>query len=377
MKRAIVRIGISVLIAVALTEITLTLFFPIDDPLRESKLRSSGFKYIESQFFPNEAYIFYPESSLRHMASQTRFSVNNVGFRGARLAMPKPADEYRILMVGGSAAECLYLDDSATITSDLERYLNANVSGGTVFRVYNAGKGGDRSFDHIAMISQRIVHLDPDMIILFAGLNDLTAAIAKTDYLHMPQSRRQAFSFIDLVGLVATEFQIPRRVSRLVSTMSKKDVRQQIPFHSDYQRLVEINKSYPVSATPPNLNLVAYETNLRTIIGIAAAHRIRLVLMTQPTTWNSKIEPQAVDWHWMNCGENVRFREQDMDHAMETYNDVVRNLAREYGVPGLDLARALPKSLDLIYDDCHFNINGAGYAASLLGKMLVTDSLLP
>ena len=46
-------------------------------------------------------------------------------------------------------------------------------------------------------------------------------------------------------------------------------------------------------------------------------------------------------------------------------------------MPGLDLARALPKSLDLIYDDCHFNINGAGYAASLLGKMLVTDSLLP
>lgn len=370
MKRNIIWIGLSIVIGVVLTEIALSLFFPVPDPNADRKSRLPDREYIESQFFPKEAYVFYPEAGLSHMSEATRFTTDNKGFRGGNLIMPKPPDEYRIFMVGGSTTECLYLDDDATITADLERYMIAQHPDGLRVRVYNAGKGGDKSYDHIAMISQRIVHLQPDMIIVFAGINDLLAAMAGVDYTHYSDARRTTFSFTDLLGLLATEFQIPRRLALIFHKRSDLEIRQALPFHSDYRRLVELRKSYPLSKTFPKTNLPAFETNLRSIIGIARANNIKLVLMTQPTTWNSKIDAGVAEWHWMNCVDKVSYHEAHMDRAMGQYNDVTRRLASEFNVPLIDLARALPKSSEIIYDDCHFNVVGARVAAEYIGKQL-------
>ena len=52
------------------------------------------------------------------------FTTNNMGFRGDELTMPKPANEFRIFMVGGSTTECLYLDDSKALTRVLQNELN-------------------------------------------------------------------------------------------------------------------------------------------------------------------------------------------------------------------------------------------------------------
>ncbi len=372
-KRNGIWIGLSIIIAVVMTEIALTLFFPIADPNAGRKSCLPEMKYIESQFFPNEAYVFYPEKELSHMGERARFTTDNMGFRGRDLLMPKPADEYRVFMVGGSTTECLYLDDEATITANLEQLMNARRADNMTVRVYNAGKGGDKSYDHIAMISQRIVYLQPDMIILFAGINDLLAAMADADYLHYPAKRRTGYAISDLVGLLATEFQIPRRVWAIFHPRSDCDIRQAVPFHSNYKNLVRLRKSNPLSPSPPQTNIAAFDTNLRTIIGICRANNIDLVMLTQPTTWNSRLDPGVAAWHWMNCCNEVSFREADMDRALEQYNDVTRRLASEFKISLVDLGRALPKSSEIMYDDCHFNLNGARIAAECIAGLLNQD----
>jgi len=372
-KRNIIWISLSFVIAVVLTEIALTLFSPIADPNVARKSRLPEMEYIESQFFPNETYVFYPEKELSQMGDYARFTTDNMGFRGRDLVMPKPADEYRVFMVGGSTTECLYLDDEATITADLEKLMNTRRADNLTVRIYNAGKGGDKSYDHIAMISQRIVHLQPDMIILFSGINDLLAAMAGVDYLHYPQKRRTHYSFSDLAGLLATEFQIPRRISIIFHTRSEREIRQALPFHSNYRNLVRLRKSNPLSSSPPRTDLAAFETNLRTIVGICRANDIELVLLTQPTTWNSRLDTGIAAWHWMNCCDTVSYREADMDRAMEQYNDVTRRLASEFNLPLVDLGRVLPKSSEIMYDDCHFNVNGARVAAECVARLLRKD----
>lgn len=371
MKKQLCFLAVSLLVGVILTELTLCLFFPIWDPCEDWKSRRSDLKYIESQFSPYEEYVFYPEAELPLMDGEIRFSVNNMGFRGPDIATPKPPDEYRIFMVGGSTTECLYLDDSRTVTSTLQAFLDREYPGDIDFKVYNAGKGGDKTFDHIAMISHRIVHLEPDMIILFAGLNDLLAAIGGVDYTHLPEITYHRCTFIDAARYFLTEFQIPRYVWRIFTSPSDEDIMQAIPFHSHYKRQIGLAASYPPAGEPPQMDLTSYATNMRSIIGIARANNIRLVLMTQATTWNSEVDSTATDWHWMNACNGQRYRETDMDRAMEAYNDVTRQLAEEYQVPLLDLAKMIPKSRNLIYDDCHFNINGAHVAGTYLGQMLV------
>jgi len=371
MKKVLLGFVVPIIAGLILTEIGLWILHPIGDPLAEKKRSASNMRYIESQFYPNETYVFYPEEGLRYMADQILFRTNNMGFRGPYLAMPKPPEECRIFMVGGSTTECLYLDERATITMQLQRYLQEQYPDSVMIRVYNAGKGGDRSFDHVAMITQRIVHLDPDVIILFCGLNDLLAAMAGVDYVHLPQAGRARYSFPDLLAYLATEFQISRHVMNIVSSTSDADVRQAIPFHSNYENLARLCKSYPLAKNGPETAIAPYERNVRTIIGVVRAHGVPLMLMTQPTTWNSRIDPGAAEWHWMNCADSVRYRERDMDRAMEAYNDVLRRLSGEYEIPLVDLARMIPKTRDVIYDDCHFNINGAGVAAMMVGKAVV------
>lgn len=376
MTRRLGFVFISVVVAVILTEMTLTLFFRIDDPYRLCKRDREGPRYIESQFFPNERYIFYPEPELSGMAAQARFTTDNLGFRGSEIHTPKPPNEYRIFMVGGSTTECLYLDDTATVPARLQYVLNRRLPSETSYRVYNAGKGGDQTCDHIAMISQRIVRLQPDMIILLAGLNDLLAAINKVDYLHLPDRQSPTVSFLDITKYFLTEFQIPRRLYCLFHRQSESEAMQEIPFHSSYKRQAALCSSHPVAATGPRTDLSHYAENLRTIIGIAMAHKIKLVCVAQATTWNSTVDPGAAEWHWLLLQNGIRYSDRSMDAAMEAYNDVTRRLAREFDLPFLDLAQLLPKSREYIYDDCHFNIKGAATVAAMLGEMLICDSLL-
>ena len=121
-----------------------------------------------------------PEDGLPGVKGPNVFTTNNMGFRGDELTMPKPANEFRIFMVGGSTTECLYLDDSKAITRVLQNELNQQPLNNLTVKVYNAGKSGDAIDDHCSMIVQRIVQLQHDMIILFAGINDLTRSIMTT-----------------------------------------------------------------------------------------------------------------------------------------------------------------------------------------------------
>ncbi len=370
----------SLLLALAAAEVLLRVFAPAPDPYAHFKT-TREVKPIVHEFPPNFTFESRVEPGLPGMPpAHRRFSTNNVGFRGDFLARPKPPREYRIFMVGGSTTECLYLDDSEAITFVLQHELRRERRDGRDYRVYGAGQSGNVSSDHVAMISQRIVHLEPDMIIVFAGINDLTASIYGKDYTFLQESETRRYSFLNLLSFVATEFQLPRYGYTLRKRLFKKSSREileEIPAQSNYRVEIELRKSLPMARGRPRTDLRSYEENLRTILGIARAHRIALVFVTQASTWNSRVDPRAVEWHWMTHRRDVVYREEWMDEALESYNDVMRRLGRENGTPVFDLARKLEKSLEFLYDDCHFNVAGARRAGQELGSFLSGQLLAP
>ncbi len=365
---------------VIFAEAVLWIFFPIGDPYRlwkEGQVVET--KYIESQFQPDQQYLFYPEPELSGMGEMARFTTNNLGFRGDNIEQPKPDDEFRVFMVGGSTTECVYLDDTRSVTAVLESYLDQQLSDPAKVKVYGAGKSGDRSYDHLAMIGQRIIHLQPDLIIVFCGLNDLTAAIYNADYLHLPQADGARISFADQTKYLLTSFQLPRRLyyvyKGILKPQTGDDLLTSISFKSDYKSKVELRKSSPQTDQPPRTDIAPYSDNLISIVGLAKAHNVRLVLMTQAMTWNSKIDPNVTDWVWGTYKDGVTYREDLMDEAVDTYNDAMREVGIETGIPVFDLALFMPKSLEFFYDDCHFNIKGAEKAATLLGDFLIENGL--
>ncbi len=359
--------SVSVLIALIISEVILRLFFPLPDPYKDLKI---GPQYIVSKFPLNMKLNTEAEPGLPGIEGRHVFTTNNVGFRGGYLQIPKPEKEYRIFMVGGSTTECLYLDDKDSIDHVLQDELKALKIKKDI-RVYNAGKSGDRTDDHISMIAHRIVHLEPDMIIILCGINDLLAFRKHYDYLHLaPNKEGQFFYFKMLVS----KLQLYRRADYLLQKWFRRmDIFETIPLRSDYKVKASAERALPKLGSDPPLNLKAYAENLRTLIGICKAHKITLVLMTQQTTWASTVDPHVKEWQWRLFG----YREDRMDRAINAVNDVMRRSAAEFGVPLFDLAQWAPKSLEFFYDDFHFNVRGAKLTGKQLADFITEKKLIP
>lgn len=371
---------LSTVLSIIAVEAMLRAVAPIADPYKLNKRRPNVVQtYIRSSFPPNLRVRLSTEEGLPGMdGSETTFSTNNVGLRGDSLAMPKPDDELRVFVVGGSTTETLYLDDRQALTRILQDRLDTVVSGKRV-KVYGAGKSGARSYDHVEMIAHRLVHLDPDALIVFAGINDLRAAMYGRDFLMLPPALGAPdteWSPMQLTRFAMTEFQLGRRLFSLLKPDEYRDAVEQITLRSNFRRSVEMREALPVSVSPPRTDVTRYRANLISIVGIARSHGIDLIFLTQATTWNSRVDSTIAKWHWMTGGPDSAYREEALDEAMEAYNDAVRAVATEFDVPLLDLARVLPKSGEYFYDDVHFNPRGAETVGARLASFVSENTRL-
>jgi lysophospholipase L1-like esterase len=363
---------LSLLGSLLAVELLLRLFHPIPDPLLPAKrvvpVSWPGSPYVPSAYPPHYLKHVHAEPGLPGMDTLPRtFSTNNLGYRGDSLAIPKPPGEVRVFMVGGSTTECVFLDDREAVTRRLQDRLRAAVPGVDV-RVYGAGRSGDRSWDHVAMVSQRIAHLQPDVVVVFAGINDVFAGAGGRDYLM--RDTAQTPTLKGLLKQAATEFQLPRLVLRAFSRVDPS----QVDVRAEYRRLAARARALPLADRPPREDVRPYEENLRTLAAVARAQGARTVYMTQATTWNAR-DPRPSEWHWM-VGTRVRYREADLDATMERYNDAMRRAGAAAGAPVFDLARSIPKSADFFYDDVHFNVAGADTAAAMLARFIVDHGVI-
>lgn len=345
-------------------------YAPVPDPFRAAKMRKSAGEYIRSEFPPRFAVDLAPEPGLPGVTRGVRFQTNNLGFRGPDLVRPKPPDEVRIFLVGGSTTECCYLDDEDALHGALQKALAPAFTAGVSVRVYNAGKSGDFTCDHVAMVSQRIVHLEPDLVIIFAGFNDLVRSIHSYDYLHVIENPG-LFGTRDLTKMLLTESQIACRLVYALWGVSPDEEQTRIGVVSNMREKAAMRDRTPKTDLPPRLDLEPYRRNLTTLAGIAAAHRFRLVFMTQVTTWDSSADPGIAEWHWQTIRHGVAYRPALLDDAIRTLNDSMRHVARESDVPLCDLEKSdLPRTRECFYDDCHFNAKGARTTAEIVAAFL-------
>ena len=179
--------------------------------------------------------------------------------------------------------------------------------------------------------------------------------------------------------MLVTEFELGRRVHSVIKSLTGKTDRQifeEIPVKTDYKEKVKVRLSVPVSDELPRTDPTAYRRNLTTIEGVTRAHDLRLVFMTQPSSWNSSIDPKIKDWHWMTYRAGKTYSEDSMETALNALNKVMLEVGRELDVPVLDLAKSIPKSTQFFIDDVHFNVNGAHEIGAQLASFITGRDLL-
>ena len=301
---------------------------------------------------------------------------NAIGFRGEDPPSDL-ADRLSIVTVGGSTTENYYLSDDKTWTAVLGDALKSRYPS---LWINNAGLSGHSTAAHRLLLDDYIAQLRPDIIIFYIGLNDLIKdGLGGGNIARLEQSvLRDANNVRPLLARLAEVSELANLAANIMRRYQAAKAGA-APFTLNLKG--EIATDRIAEPTPGEAEKVllemegtwaAYERRVATLIETARAMGARPVLMTQPLLAGDDLDPDR-GLRRDNLAQKLMNRTVSSLtywHVLERYNDVLRGVALETGVPVIDIARRLPKRADYFTDVMHYSLAGAAAVGKLVAHEL-------
>ncbi|MEO8396021.1 MAG: GDSL-type esterase/lipase family protein [Chloroflexota bacterium] len=283
---------------------------------------------------------------------------NQLGYRGDEIELPKPAGVYRIVALGDSSTYGSYVPYDKTYPYDLEQVLRDQY-GYKHVEVINAGVTNYTSWNMLTDLAFRISELQPDLVIVYAGWNDLDAREQSPDCYSAPspflgldprrdlRAQPADLSPSALVRLLATSFGWMQNPALVDKTVVESRI------SCSPQVVAEIPQN--LQANPP----VYFERNLREMIGVAQSLEIKLMFMSQAYNANIAYFPE--------------FRRP----AIIEHNAITARVAQENGALFFDYAAIAPTDKDSWIDVAHLTVSGNQAMAQDIAQYLIDQKVIP
>jgi lysophospholipase L1-like esterase len=298
--------------------------------------------------------------------------VDAQGFRTQSLTPPgepKPPGTYRIFFVGASTTENITIPDEQTFPFLVEHQLNERLEG-TRVQAVNAGIAGNTVADTLSLIAHRVLALEPDLVVVLHGINDMRAGCSQrfdpahyADRLSPPQPR--------LSHLLARYSALYRSV-----LAARKRMRSGTREERYRARAAKLPLSEGVD---PARGLSYFLRYLGMIDALCREAQVPLVIMTQPSLYRPDLDEAELATLWMgyvNHGE-LHLSTATLQAGMQRYNDAIRAFCAQRKLRTIDLEAALPKNLEHLFDDCHYTAKGNARVAATIVESLLADGALP
>lgn len=340
--------GTGLLVALALGELVVRPFRPIVvDEL--THLRPPG---LEQVYHPDPAV-------MPGVHGDSRFRANALGVRGDDL--PVSAGIYRVLCVGGSSTECLYLDQGEAWPQQLQALLR---SAGLDAWVGNAGISGYATPYHIRFVRASSVAAEMDCLVLLVGVNDLLWWLGERSFASVPpnpESVRRPFVLSTGVGRLAAA-----AVQRLDAPRDASVVEDEAGENYVERRRERAVAAPFVDVEPPLESYVAYAARLDHLVMSCRESGKRAILVTQPVLWREGMPPEEEALLWLGRRKGGAYLSAaSLRRIIDRYNELARGVAAKRGAEIVDLSD-LSGDARWFYDDCHFNEAGAAEVARRL-----------
>lgn len=325
------------------------------------------------------------------------YSVNAVGTRGSDWSDGR---QFRILAVGGSTTECLYLDDSEAWPWLLEKRINESLGAEKVW-VGNVGRSGHNTRNHILQVEKMLEqYSEIDLLILMVGINDLALRLLQdSDYVPLSEETnkyRQKLFYRSFALVPPMESALPffqrlalwQQIRRIKKVIIKPGIEANL--QDETGEIYTQWRSFRQSATVlraelPDLSssLLEYAQNVNTIIETARGHGVEVMLLTQPALYKENLEAELANLLWFGGVGNFQFTAGSeyysigaMARAMQAYNQVLLDACEQSGVSCVDLASRLPKDTTVFYDDVHLNESGAEKVAEIVAASILQSDMV-
>ncbi len=317
------------------------------------------------------------------------FNVNSEGIRGDEFSK---GDQYRILTIGGSTTECLFLDQEKSWPYALQNKLNSLHT--SKFWVGNVGKSGLSTREHYMHMKYLLPQYpEIDTVIILVGVNDLIrrliddkrydpyflehyeywkhriirGAFSETPYYKGKYRFRSGYYDESAIGSV---------IKQAVDIYTRRKMIQDEAGNM-FVNLRNLRKeAREIVEDLPDLSsgLQEYKKNIDTIIDIAQSRSVRIIFITQPSLWKKDMntEENNLIWYgWIDSQKSKRYYSVSaLMRGMQAYNNTLLEICRTRGIECIDLAKELPKNSTIFYDDVHFTDKGSLMAAEAIGEYL-------
>ncbi len=294
---------------------------------------------------------YQPAPFLGHVArpySGGNLHINGLGFRDRRTSyVEKPDRTVRIFITGGSTAYGLGVSSEAhTFSSVLERILNEETGKTTGYRyeVVNAGFPAWATTQEKILVQQRLVDLQPDIIIMFSGSNDVYWSFRGRDIRSFYTQMDQNF-----IALFNEAHKASGHPEWAIDFLQGKEP-------------VECRELAPLTAR-----------NVQEVASAAARVNAQVIFALQPnvittakrlSSYEQRVRQIHNKAYWDSCYEALR-------------SELSRIAAGNYRL--VDLSRffgAMDENTELFIDSYHFVDEGHRLIAQALAEQIVRDARL-
>ncbi|MBX3414081.1 MAG: redoxin domain-containing protein [Pirellulales bacterium] len=355
LRRAGPRYGITLLIMLVLAVIAVAAY----ERSTSSAWEASAFHLRE----PNrDVRMNFGDAAFFNGNKTGHASYNSLGVRAAE--MPPRDSSRRILTLGGSSTECLYLENEQTWPQLLERQLNGSESGD--YWVGNVGKSDCTTADDLAFLEKSVLAASVDTVLLMVGMDDLWHTLTERP-IESPQPPDWYRS-----PTVALFEESPSTEDSAESSEAERA-------RDDYFWARRRDSTFPPPpATKPDFvaAVEAFRQRVEKIAAWGKSHGVQVVFVTQPVLWDkdisqaarkhltlAQVNPVGKEWTFLTA-DNLR-------PLIDRYNDVLRAVSQETGTKCIDLAAEMTGHEFFFEDDFHFNAEGCQRAARLLAEQLL------
>lgn len=324
------------------------------------------------------------------ITGMSQFRINSLGLRGDEL---EDEDELRILAIGGSTTECLLLDQAEAWPQIVQEQLGAAQDR----RVWvgNAGRSGHSTREHILQVP-RLLDAIPgtEFVLLLAVGNDLHLRMGSKRYdpKFLERDGAEARLMPRAFAVCPLEYAVDQPIYKRTELYARARqlralFRAKLGHPEDGGSGASLARwrdnrrnAARILTELPDLEraLDEYERNLHRIADEVQARGAQPVFLTQPTLWHAGLSEQDAELLW--GGGIGAFQEPDarvdywaleaLTQSIDSYNAVVRTVCEERGIPCVDLDALLPGDSGVLYDDVHFNEEGARRVAALVTEEL-------
>jgi lysophospholipase L1-like esterase len=339
---------------------------------------------------PNRRIEFHPDPEMfPELERSVRFEINSDGERGNE--PPRSgARLYRVLVAGGSAAECALLDQPTSWPGALESMLNKRENlqalGASKAHVGNIARSGTASA-HLNITLQKVLpqYRYLNSIVIMVGGNDVW------DWLEIgaPAVYARSVSITDTCFICpGRPFAWNPRMSALNQLRREILVRLSNPVNVRHNtgRWVGEARSMRAQATEiresvadPKDMLANFERNFGELLGIANRHSDHVLVALQPWFEKKHYTPEERSHFWSGgMGDPYRGDKVTVFYSLEICSQLMRlinlraaKVADELGIEHLDLMTFMEPSLKEFYDFIHFTPVGARVVAEVIAESLL------